>query len=207
VTVQGGEPDLRERHIGELISELAAETGTLVRQEMALARAELAERMDVVRGEFAAAVELARSETGQKLDQAKADVTRKGKQAGAGLGMFGAAGIATLLALATLTACLVLLLNRWLPTDVAALVLAVAWALVATAAALRGRDKVHEAGGLDPRAYVPSQTIATVADDLRKVADPRQLVPEQTIETVKEDVEWAKTPRRSAETSSRRANG
>jgi hypothetical protein len=198
VTVQGRDPELRDKHIAELISELASETGTLVRQEMALARAELAERMDAVRSEFADAVDLARTETAQKLDQAKADVTRKGKQAGAGIGMFGAAGAGVLLALAALTAALVLFLNRWMPADVAALLAAVAWALIAASAALRGRDKVHEAGGLHPAQYVPTRTIETFKDDLRKAADPNN-IPRQTIETVKEDVEWAKTPRRSAE--------
>jgi hypothetical protein len=36
--------DLRERPIGELFSKLSAETSTLIRQEMALARAELTEK-------------------------------------------------------------------------------------------------------------------------------------------------------------------
>jgi MFS family permease len=43
-----GEPDgteeLRERSIGELFSKLSTETSTLIRQEMALARAELSEK-------------------------------------------------------------------------------------------------------------------------------------------------------------------
>ena len=36
--------DLRERSIGELFGKLSAETSTLIRQEMALARAEMAEK-------------------------------------------------------------------------------------------------------------------------------------------------------------------
>jgi hypothetical protein len=36
--------DLRERSIGELFSKLSTETSTLIRQEMALARAELTEK-------------------------------------------------------------------------------------------------------------------------------------------------------------------
>lgn len=36
--------DLRERPIGELFNKLSAETSTLIRQEMALARAELTEK-------------------------------------------------------------------------------------------------------------------------------------------------------------------
>jgi hypothetical protein len=192
--------DLRERHVGELMSQLATDTGTLVRQEMELARAELMQRMDAVRGEMSDAVELARTETAQKLEQAKYDVADRGKKAGGALGMFGIAGIATLLALGALTACLILLLNRWMRVELAALVVAAAWGLVAAAAALRGRDKAHEATDIQPARYVPTRTIETMKDDLRRVGDVKQLVPEQTIETVKEDVEWAKTRGRSDRT-------
>jgi Putative Actinobacterial Holin-X, holin superfamily III len=198
VNAQRERTDLRDKHIGELISQLGSETATLVRQEMALARAELAERVDLVRSELDEAVEVARAETAEKLDQARRDLGDKGKKAGVGIGMFGAAGVATLLALGALTACLILVLDRWLPRDLAALVVGIAWALVAAAAALRGRDKVRDVGGFDAGDYVPWDTIDTVKRDLGKGAVVKQLVPEQTIETVKEDVEWAKTPRRSA---------
>jgi hypothetical protein len=190
--------NLREKHIGELIAQLGADTSTLVRQELALARAELTERVEVIRAELSEAAELARTETGSKLDQAKADVAAKGKSAGAGIGMFGAAGAATLLSLGALTAAAVLVLDRWLATDLAAAIVGIAWALIAATAALRGRDKVHEAGGLNPADYVPRQTLALVKEDLRSAGDVKELMPEQTIETVKEDVEWAKHPTQSA---------
>ena len=38
------ESSLREQHLGELVKELAAETSTLVRQEIALARAEMTQK-------------------------------------------------------------------------------------------------------------------------------------------------------------------
>jgi predicted lipid-binding transport protein (Tim44 family) len=41
---RNGSPDLREQPVGELLKQLSQETGTLVRQELALARAELAEK-------------------------------------------------------------------------------------------------------------------------------------------------------------------
>jgi hypothetical protein len=188
--------DPRDKHIGELIAQLGSDTGTLIRQEMALARAELAERVDHVRAELVDAVEAAREESGEKLNQAKADLARSGKRAGLGLGMFGVAGVAALLALGALTACLILLLNRWLATDLAALIVAVGWALVAASAGLRGRDNVREAS-IHPAEYVPRRAIETVKDDLRRAVAPQELVPEQTIETVKEDVQWAKTRGRS----------
>jgi hypothetical protein len=186
--------DLRDQNVVELMSRLGSELGTLVRQEMELARAELTERVDAVREEVAEAAQLARAETAAMLGQAKTDMAVKGKKAGIGLGMFGGAGVAALLALGTLSACLVLVLNRVMAADLAALIVTLAWAAVAAVAALMGREKVHEAGGLDAGRYVPRQTIDLVKDDLRKVGDAKeQLLPTETIETVKEDVEWAKT--------------
>jgi hypothetical protein len=133
----GGPGDMRERPIGELLKELSEETATLVRQELALARAELSE---------------------------------KGKQAGAGAGMLGAGGVAALLALGSLTACLIAALDLAMATWLAALIMAVVWGAIAGVLALTGRERL-------------SQTTP---------------IPEQTIDTVKEDVEWAKNPTRSA---------
>ena len=79
--------------------------------------------------------------------------------------MFGGAGVAGLMALAALTAALILLLALAIPGWVAALVVALIWAAVGAFLALKGRDKVKEA------------------------SPP---VPEQTVETVKEDIEWLK---------------
>jgi uncharacterized membrane protein YqjE len=44
MATQGGSPDLREKSLGELVSQLSSETSTLIKQEMALARAELTEQ-------------------------------------------------------------------------------------------------------------------------------------------------------------------
>jgi uncharacterized membrane protein YqjE len=131
--------DLHDESIGELVKRLAAETNTLVQQEIDLAKAELSE---------------------------------KAKVAGRGAGMFGGAGVAGLLALGALTACVIALLataidHVWL----SALIVAVVWAAIAGVLALRGRE------------------------ELREAAPP---APQQTIESVKEDVAWAKTRTRSA---------
>jgi uncharacterized membrane protein YqjE len=134
-----GEADLRGEGVAELVKRLAAETSTLVHQEIELAKAEL---------------------------------TEKGRIAGKGAAMFGGAGVAGLLALGALTACLIAVLatavdHVWL----AALIVAVVYGAVAAVLALRGRNQVQAA---------------------------TPVVPEQTIESVKEDVEWAKTRTRSA---------
>ncbi len=107
----------------------------------------------------------------QELDLAKAEMSEKGKQAGLGAGMFGGAGLFGLLALIALTACLVMALDRAMVDWLAALVVAAAYAAIAGALALQGRNKVREAA---------------------------PAVPEQTRDTLKEDVEWAKTQRQSA---------
>jgi hypothetical protein len=130
--------DLRERPIGELLKQLSEETTSLVRQE---------------------------------LDLAKAEVAQKGQQAGKGVGMFGGAGVMGFLALGALTAFFILLLDGAMPNWLAALIVALVYGAVAGVLALRGRNRVRQAG---------------------------PPIPEQTLETVKEDVQWAKTRKQSA---------
>jgi hypothetical protein len=106
----------------------------------------------------------------KEVELARAEVTQKGKQAGIGAGMFGGAGVAGLLALGALTACLIALLATGMETWVAALIVTVLWTAIAGVLALLGRNRVQEA--------TPPV--------------------EQTVETIKEDVEWAKTQKPSA---------
>ena len=106
----------------------------------------------------------------KELDLAKAELTEKGKVAGIGAGMFGGAGVAGLLALGSLTALVILLLDKAMDAAVATLLVTLIWGAVAAVLALAGRDRVREA---TPPA-------------------------EETVETVKEDVQWAKNRARSA---------
>ena len=124
---------LREQSMGELFKQLSDDLGTLVRQELQLAQAEM---------------------------------TQKGKRAGLGAGMFGGAGLMGVMALGTLSACLVAALAEALDVWLAALIVTVVYAAVAGILALQGRDRIQ------------------------KATPP---VPEQAVETVKEDVQWAKT--------------
>jgi uncharacterized membrane protein YqjE len=127
---------LRDQSTGDLVKQLSQQVSSLVRQEVELAKVEMAD---------------------------------KGKKAGVGIGMFGGAGVAALLALGAVTAFLILVLDLAMPVWAAALIVAVLWAAVAGVLALRGREKVKEVG-------TP--------------------IPEQTAESVKEDVEWLKGNRR-----------
>ena len=107
----------------------------------------------------------------QEIQLAQAELTQKGKLAGRGAGLLVGAAVAGLLALGTLTALLIVVLDEFLPLWLAALIVTVLWIVVALALASAGRNA------------------------LKRAAPP---VPEQTVETVKEDVEWAKTQARSA---------
>jgi tetrahydromethanopterin S-methyltransferase subunit C len=102
----------------------------------------------------------------QELRLAQAEMTQKGKRAGLGAGMFGGAGLMGVMALGTLSACLIAALSEALHVWLAALIVTVVYAAVAGVLALQGRERIQ------------------------KATPP---VPEQTVETVKEDVQWAKT--------------
>ena len=102
----------------------------------------------------------------QELRLAQVEMTEKGKRAGIGAGMFGGAGLLGVMALATLTACIIAALAKGMDVWLAALIVTVVYAVGAGLLALRGKDRIQ-------------------------AATPP--VPEQTVETVKEDVQWAKT--------------
>jgi uncharacterized membrane protein YqjE len=107
----------------------------------------------------------------QELMLARAELTAKGKRAGVGLGMFGGTGLFGLMALAALTACLILALDEAMAGWLAALIVAVVYAAVAGVLAIAGKKEVE-------RATPP--------------------VPEQAVESVRQDVEWTKQRARSA---------
>ena len=118
------------RSTGELVKDLSNQVSLLARQEIELAKVEMAE---------------------------------KGRRAGLGLGLVAAAGVSALLALGTLTACVVLALDGAMPAWLAALIVALTWSVVAAVLASVGKQKMEQAG-------TP--------------------VPEQTVESVKEDIKW-----------------
>lgn len=106
-----------------------------------------------------------------ELQLAKAEMTEKATPLKAGAGMLGGAALVGLLAAGALTAFLIALLDTFLATWLAALVITIVYAAIAGVLAVQGRNRIQ------------------------KATPP---VPEQTIETVKEDVEWAKTRGTSA---------
>jgi uncharacterized membrane protein YqjE len=107
----------------------------------------------------------------KEIELAKVELTEKGKVAGKGAGMFGGAGVVGLLALGTLTAMILALLDKAMDFWIAALIVTAVYGAIAAVLAMSGRDRIKEA---TPPA------------------------PEQTVETVKEDVQWAKSQAKSA---------
>jgi uncharacterized membrane protein YqjE len=106
----------------------------------------------------------------QELQLAKVEMTQKGKEAGVGAGLLGGAGVFGLAVVGGSMATIILILSTFMPTWLAALVTTLAYAAVAAVLALRGRDRLREAGSP---------------------------IPERAKESVKEDIEWAKTHAKS----------
>jgi uncharacterized membrane protein YqjE len=106
----------------------------------------------------------------KEIELAKAELSEKGKVAGQSAGMLGAAAIVGLLALGTLTAFILSLLNEAMEFWIAAFIVTLVYGAIAAVLAMRGRDRMKE--GMPP-------------------------APEQTVETVKEDVQWAKSQAKS----------
>ncbi len=108
----------------------------------------------------------------QEIQLAKVEMSEKSQHAKPAAGMLGGAGVIGFLALFSFTLFLIFMLgellnNVWL----AALIVTVIYGAVAAFLAMKGKEKLKEAG--------PAK-------------------PEQTVETVKEDIEWAKHPTTSA---------
>ena len=114
--------------MGELVKQLSEQTSHLVRAEVELAKAELAE---------------------------------KGKKAGLGAGMFGGAGLFGFFGFAALTAAIIAILDTFMVTWLAALVVAVVYFAIAGIAALMGKKKVQQATPL-----APQQAIDTTKADV-----------------------------------------
>jgi uncharacterized membrane protein YqjE len=107
----------------------------------------------------------------QEMELARAELAEKGKRAGMGAGMFAAAAVLAAFGVGCVTACVVAALALVMSVWLAALVVGVAYLLVALVLFARGKGEVK-------RSTPP--------------------VPEQALESTKEDVEWLKTQAQSA---------
>jgi uncharacterized membrane protein YqjE len=101
----------------------------------------------------------------QEMDLAKSELKQEVTKLGKGAGMFGGAGLAGFFLLFFLSLALTYLLDNWMPVELAALIVALLWGIVAAVLALRGRQEIKDANPQLPT----------------------------TQQTLKEDVQWAKT--------------
>jgi len=97
----------------------------------------------------------------QEVELAKAEMSAKGKQVAFGVGAFSASGLLALLAFGALTAAAILALATGMDGWLAALIVAVAYLLLAGVAALIGKAKVEKAAPA-----VPERTIESVKNDI-----------------------------------------
>lgn len=105
----------------------------------------------------------------QELDLAKTEAKQEAAKAGKGAGLLGGAGVTGHLALLFASLALMFLLDTWMHTALAALIVTVLWAIVAAMLGARGRKELQE---LNPKL-------------------------ETTQRTIKEDVQWAKERKNS----------
>ena len=105
----------------------------------------------------------------QELDLAKTEAKAEAAKAGKGAGLLGGAGVTGHLALLFASLALMFLLDTWMHTALAALIVTVLWAIVAAVLASRGRKELKQ---LNPKL-------------------------ETTQRTIKEDVQWAKEQKSS----------
>jgi hypothetical protein len=100
----------------------------------------------------------------QEIELTKTEAKREAAKAGKGAGLLGGAGVTGHLALLFASLALMFLLDTWMHTALAALIVTVIWAGVAAVLGTRGRNELKE---LNPKL-------------------------ETTQRTIKEDVQWAK---------------
>jgi hypothetical protein len=98
----------------------------------------------------------------QEVELAKAELRVKGKRAGVGAGLFGGAGVLGFYAFGALTACIIAAIALALDVWLSALIVAVAYGLVAAILALRGKRKVQQA-----TPPVPQAAVQSVKEDVR----------------------------------------
>jgi uncharacterized membrane protein YqjE len=101
----------------------------------------------------------------QEIDLAKSEMKQEVTKVGKGAGMFGGAAVAGFFTLFFLSFALTYVLDNVMPVELAALIVAVLWGIVAAVLALTGRKNL-------------------------KAANPQLPTTQQTL---KEDVQWAKT--------------
>ena len=80
----------------------------------------------------------------QELDLAKTEIKEEATRAGRGVGLMGGAGVAAHLMLIFLSLALTYLLDNWMPVELAALITAGLWLIVAAVLGLSGKKALQQ---------------------------------------------------------------
>jgi uncharacterized membrane protein YqjE len=80
----------------------------------------------------------------QELDLAKTEMKEEATRAGRGVGLLGGAGVAGHLMLIFLSLALTYLLDNWMPVELAALITAGLWLIVAAVLGVKGRKALQQ---------------------------------------------------------------
>ncbi len=92
----------------------------------------------------------------QELELAKAELRQEATKAGRSAGMLGGAGFAGYMTLLFLSVALWALLDNWMDSSLAALILAIIWGIAAAVLFVIGRNKMQE---VNPK---PERTVDTL---------------------------------------------
>lgn len=172
----------------EQLKELSHETIALIRQELELVKAELAEKTDFLKEQL----QLTTTQARYEIEQTKTELAEIGKKAGVGAGLFGSATLLGLGAFGAFTAALIAGLGALIPVWSSALLVALIYGAVALALAMAGRQKVKEVGAPVPETLGRFKNLFTFRT--QKIKDELSEMPQQafsTLSTVKEDVQDA----------------
>ena len=120
-----------DRSLGQIVGDISSNFGTLVRQE---------------------------------IDLAKTELKQEASTAGKGIGMLAGAAVTGLLMLIFLSWTVVWLLDNWMPVELAFLITALVWAVVAAILAIRGRAALRQ---VSPQLPETQQTLKEDASWVR----------------------------------------
>ena len=87
----------------------------------------------------------------QEMELARTELKEEAAKAGKGAGLLGGAGVAGHMLLIFLSFALVFLLDNWMPIELAALIVAVLWGIVAAVLASTGRKALKESNPQLPK--------------------------------------------------------
>ncbi len=150
-----------DRSLGELFSELAKETSTLVRLEVDLAKTEMGEKASRV-------VDVAKTEMGEKASRVGKDV-----------GFLAAGGVLAYAGLLAILAAVIVILDTFLPLWLAALLVGLVVVGIGYLLVKKGLDALKQEDlaptrtmeALNREGAAPTQTIETLKEDGQWIKD------------------------------------